>query len=257
MAFVFHLAMNARVVVFNNDLDGAATFAALILPPIYWGLFSEGKLANPSLQAIVFLGVAIAATIYTISSCFRWNGSFWGCVVFPAKVLFCLLFIIDILVIHMLLSEKRDSAGNRHGPSLGDAITAFSIAAIAFATMKTLTNGDRVRAQRGGPTGGASAGSSGNEEQSGEHSSERERFRSGGTSSNARPETETTAESDPLKVLNIEEGYSESELKERYHELLRRYHPDKFHTLGEDFANVANERVKEINKAYDELRSRL
>ena len=40
-------------------------------------------------------------------------------------------------------------------------------------------------------------------------------------------------------------------IKKAYRQLSMKYHPDKVRHLGEEFRGVAEEKMKEINAAYD------
>jgi len=55
----------------------------------------------------------------------------------------------------------------------------------------------------------------------------------------------------PYKVLGVPEGADEETIKNAYHELVKKYHPDKY--LNNPLADLAEERIKEINEAYDIL----
>jgi len=52
-------------------------------------------------------------------------------------------------------------------------------------------------------------------------------------------------------VLGLEPGASEEEIKKSYRKLSMQYHPDKVRHLGDEFRKVAEEKMKEINIAYD------
>lgn len=52
-------------------------------------------------------------------------------------------------------------------------------------------------------------------------------------------------------VLGLETGASEDEIKKAYRKLSMKYHPDKVRHLGDEFRKVAEEKMKEINAAYD------
>lgn len=52
------------------------------------------------------------------------------------------------------------------------------------------------------------------------------------------------------------EALTRSELKKRYHELLRQNHPDKVASLGNDFKRLAEKKTKDINSAYEELKKK-
>ena len=52
-------------------------------------------------------------------------------------------------------------------------------------------------------------------------------------------------------VLGLEPGASDEEIKKAYRKLSMQYHPDKVRHLGDEFRKVAEEKMKEINIAYD------
>lgn len=52
-------------------------------------------------------------------------------------------------------------------------------------------------------------------------------------------------------VLGLERGADFAAIKKSYRKLSMQYHPDKVGHLGDEFKNVAEEKMKEINVAYD------
>ncbi len=52
-------------------------------------------------------------------------------------------------------------------------------------------------------------------------------------------------------ILGLEPGADQDAIKKAYRQLSMRYHPDKVRHLGEEFRAVAEEKMKEINSAYD------
>ena len=52
-------------------------------------------------------------------------------------------------------------------------------------------------------------------------------------------------------VLGLEPGADMEAIKRSYRQLSMKYHPDKVSHLGEEFQEVAEEKMKEINAAYD------
>lgn len=54
---------------------------------------------------------------------------------------------------------------------------------------------------------------------------------------------------DPYKVLGVTPQTSDDDVKRAYRELARKYHPDNY--AGNPLADLAEERMKEINAAYD------
>lgn len=55
----------------------------------------------------------------------------------------------------------------------------------------------------------------------------------------------------PYKVLGIKEGASYDEIKRAYRELAKKYHPDRYR--NNPLADLAEEKMREINEAYDFL----
>ena len=55
----------------------------------------------------------------------------------------------------------------------------------------------------------------------------------------------------PYEVLGVKEGASDEEIKKAYRELVKKYHPDKY--VNNPLADLAAEKMKEINDAYDVL----
>jgi hypothetical protein len=70
------------------------------------------------------------------------------------------------------------------------------------------------------------------------------------------PPLQTSSNACEIFELKPGEIISKSELKKRYHELLRLNHPDKVAALGNDFKNLAEKKTKEINTAYQELKKK-
>ncbi len=56
---------------------------------------------------------------------------------------------------------------------------------------------------------------------------------------------------DPYEVLGVPRGASDDEIKKAYRALAKKYHPDNY--AGSDLSDVAEEKMKEINEAYDEI----
>ena len=55
----------------------------------------------------------------------------------------------------------------------------------------------------------------------------------------------------PYKVLGVNEDATNEEIRAAYLSLVKKYHPDKY--TDPDMKQLANEKLKEINEAYDQL----
>ena len=56
----------------------------------------------------------------------------------------------------------------------------------------------------------------------------------------------------PYKVLGVDPSASDEDIKKAYHNLVRKYHPDRY--AGSDMADLAEAKMKEINQAYQQIR---
>ncbi|HBI15573.1 MAG TPA: molecular chaperone DnaJ [Desulfobulbaceae bacterium] len=63
--------------------------------------------------------------------------------------------------------------------------------------------------------------------------------------------TGARAEEQHYAVLGLEPGADAAEIKKAYRKLSLQYHPDKVRHLGAEFQKVAEEKMKEINVAYE------
>lgn len=57
---------------------------------------------------------------------------------------------------------------------------------------------------------------------------------------------------DPYKVLGVTPDATDEEIKKAYRNLARKYHPDKYR--DSDLADLASEKMKEVNAAYEEIK---
>jgi DnaJ like chaperone protein len=60
---------------------------------------------------------------------------------------------------------------------------------------------------------------------------------------------------DPWLILGLDHDASEDEIRRRYRELVREYHPDRHIAAGvpEEMLEIATERLQKVNEAYDRI----
>lgn len=56
---------------------------------------------------------------------------------------------------------------------------------------------------------------------------------------------------DPYEILGVPRGASQEQVKAAYRELAKKYHPDNY--VNSPLADVANEKMQEVNEAYDAI----
>ena len=54
-----------------------------------------------------------------------------------------------------------------------------------------------------------------------------------------------------MNIFGLKGNSTEDEIKKKYRELISQYHPDKVQHLGREFQQMAEYKIKEIQKAYD------
>ena len=67
------------------------------------------------------------------------------------------------------------------------------------------------------------------------------------------PDQEEADKEDPYKILGIQPGASNEEIKAAHKKLAAQYHPDKVQHLGKEFQDLAHEKFVAIQRAYDAL----
>lgn len=60
----------------------------------------------------------------------------------------------------------------------------------------------------------------------------------------------------PYNTLNISQNANQDEIKKAYKKMIREYHPDKVEHLGDDLKELANNKIRDIQRAYEELSGR-
>lgn len=65
-----------------------------------------------------------------------------------------------------------------------------------------------------------------------------------------------TKEEEYYEILGLQSGVDFEQIKKSYRKLSMQYHPDKVGHLGEEFRNVAEEKMKEINSAYHHFKTK-
>lgn len=86
------------------------------------------------------------------------------------------------------------------------------------------------------------------------NSSSRKNGQNGNTDFEARNATDEEKARHYGKILGLEGKVTKSEIRKRYLEVIARYHPDKVQGLGEEIMEIAEQKTKEINAAYEWLK---
>ncbi|MEL6544888.1 MAG: J domain-containing protein [Myxococcota bacterium] len=66
----------------------------------------------------------------------------------------------------------------------------------------------------------------------------------------------TSDERDPHEVLGVKPGATQEEIRRCYQAAIRKYHPDYLENMAPELRTLAEQRTKEINRAYEALRKR-
>ena len=69
------------------------------------------------------------------------------------------------------------------------------------------------------------------------------------------PRASTPPQKDPYAVLGLEPSASAGEIKRAYRKLMSRHHPDKLGDVPEELKRRAEDRAREINAAYEKIRT--
>jgi len=71
---------------------------------------------------------------------------------------------------------------------------------------------------------------------------------------NSKPPKISTNINNPYQVLEINKNINNSEIKEAYMSKIKEYHPDKTASLGKEIQDLAEEKSKQINRAYEQIK---
>lgn len=79
---------------------------------------------------------------------------------------------------------------------------------------------------------------------------------SGGYSGSSRQySSSSSTHKDPYKVLGLTSSATNDEVKKAYRRLAMKYHPDKVEGLGEEVKKNAEAQFREINEAYEQIKT--
>ena len=77
----------------------------------------------------------------------------------------------------------------------------------------------------------------------------------GGRYSSNQTFSQSSNHKDPYKVLGITSEASDDEVRKAYRKMALKYHPDRVAGMGEEMQRNAAEQMKEINAAYDHIKT--
>jgi len=55
------------------------------------------------------------------------------------------------------------------------------------------------------------------------------------------------------KILEITKSSTDDEVKKAYRKMVKKYHPDKLRHLGEEHSKGAEEKFRQVQKAYEHI----
>ena len=58
----------------------------------------------------------------------------------------------------------------------------------------------------------------------------------------------------PYRILEIDESANEEEVKKAFRKMANKYHPDKVSHLGKEMQDLAEEKFKAVNDAYQQIK---
>ncbi len=76
-----------------------------------------------------------------------------------------------------------------------------------------------------------------------------------GRSSSNQTFRHSSNQKDPYKVLGITKDATDDEVKKAYRKMAMKYHPDRVAGMSEEMQRNAAEQMKEINEAYEQIKS--
>jgi len=110
-----------------------------------------------------------------------------------------------------------------------------------YKTLQQSLQKRRMQAPPGGSAGHSSGGS--RAEHAGEHAGEQ------------AAQKQRVPPDDPYAILGVDRGASAEEVRHAYRRLAAKYHPDEVAHLGREFGELAEQRFKEIQQAYQRVMS--
>lgn len=75
------------------------------------------------------------------------------------------------------------------------------------------------------------------------------------TEDDTPPKNSHSRPADPYTILGLPRQADQEQIRSAYLRLVNQYHPDKVAHLGREFQELAEKRFKEIQNAYDQLKT--
>jgi len=271
------LHAKGKIVFFADYTDATMTFFGPIAIVIFTGLCSIASafIANPDSQTLAFRlavwsAVAVVAFYGFRSSYFNNRNVVLATLAFVSKYILSATYL---LLVHSMLAggegrrkdeseaafERRRRADARFGlivATLFTAITAFFVRYLVK-NRRFSPFGDYFSTNWDRRAPSASGSEDTSESMKGDAGQPRSETRSGNGGASTFPVSEKSDVPNNYETLGISEDATEDEIKDAYRHKIQQYHPDKVPPhLGTELRDFAEKKSKEINRAYEELRSR-
>lgn len=271
------LHAKGKIVFFADYTDATMTFFGPIAIVIFIGLCSVASafITNPDYQTLAFRLAVLSGVAVVAFFGFR-NSYFNNRNVVLATLAFLSKYILSATYLLLVYAMLAGGEGRRKGESevaferrrradawfglivatIFTAITAFFVRyLVKNRRFSPFANYFSTSWTRRSPSNSGSGNTS--DSMKGDADQPHSEGRSGNGAANAFPVSEEPDVPDNYKTLGISEDATEDEIKDAYRHKIQQYHPDKVPPhLGIELRDFAEKKSKEINRAYEELRSR-
>jgi hypothetical protein len=244
--YCLYKGLHNQLVLYVDKTD---VFVSILGPVLlFLSLILSYNTDNTIVALLAIIGVS--CSVITIWSSIKYNKALpVGCSVAFFKMWFSFLWFPLMLVQLGRVITKRHNGS----PRLGEAGHGLVLAFFNFNLIERLINGPAVYAMSG------SQAHARKRHYEGANRDESESRWYGDRTSRAETASRQTGSNPPSgddhyrSVLGVPSTAGQQEVKARFKELLKKYHPDKVNHLGKEFIEIAAKKTQELIEAYEFL----